>query len=232
MGKAGRIFGKMMQGAASVAVPAALAEQAARIQAKRDEKLQGYAQQNMQANQTYQSAENAANREFTASENAASRDLQQQQIDLSEMKLDLEGPEREKRLELLSSQIEGSKLQNRGLTVAADDAEAVRDLFSIMQDDKASDEERSAATELYLMKVPAARRKVIVKQLQDKFGNYTNDFAVFDADTGNRRDGAGSPGGALPWKDGAALKKAFSDGEIPAAEAENWYSIYKSRGLL
>lgn len=195
MSKAGRILGKIATGVAQVAVPAALADQAARLQAKRDERLQQYAQENQSAQNAYMSQENQLNRQAQTENAVANREQSQSQFDarmeFDQSKLELEGPEREARMALLQNQIEGSVLQNEINQISLNDTKAVQKLFNIMSNNDIPEAERAAATELYLLKVPAARREVIVKQLQDEFGAYTDNFAIFRKDTGERVDGGG-----------------------------------------
>ena len=76
MAKLGRIAGKFLTGVASVAVPAALANQAAKIQSARDERLQGYNKADRASTQQFTSDQAAEQRAFTGGQGDLNREAQ------------------------------------------------------------------------------------------------------------------------------------------------------------
>lgn len=204
MGKAGIILGKLASGAAEVLVPAALAEQAARIQAERDARLQQYAKESQTAQNTFVSGQNEADRTHQSTMATEERTYQDT-VRTNEREYNAE--ERKQRLEQLGLQIDNAKLQKRVGELTLADAEnqgRLKEVFTSLGDEF-TDEQKAAALESYLVLNPEAREKVIVKQLQDMFGP-TDDFAVFEGTTrvdnqpgiiqGRRGGAGGSPAAA------------------------------------
>lgn len=202
MGKAGIILGKLASGAAEVLVPAALAEQAARIQAQRDARLQQYAKESQTSQNTFVSGENAADRTHESTMATEERTYQDT-VRTNEREYNAE--ERKQRLEQLGLQIDNAQLQKTMGELTLADAEnqgRLKEVFTSLGDEF-TDEQKAAALESYLVLNPEAREKVIVKQLEDMFGP-TDDFAIFEGTTRvdnqpgiiqGRRDG-GSPAAA------------------------------------
>jgi len=103
------IIGKFLKGAAEVAVPAAYAEQAAQIQAKRDATLQAYAEKNLDTANKFQTSERVAGQEFTGGENRKNRTHAEGMQDDSQ---EFTGGENRKNRELTQEQLEMSKKQH------------------------------------------------------------------------------------------------------------------------
>ena len=245
MAKLGRILGKIATGAASVAVPAALANQAAQIQAKRDERLQKYqtgentlnraatadlAASNREATKELQDARIASVEKEGSANRESNRELQDDRLDSSEgvasanrmqnMQIfKASQAERDARLELLESQLTGSDLQNEMDAITKGRAESLQKTLDVINNSDAPIEQREAAMESYLLQNPDARKKVIVKQKEDKRGNKIDEYAIFDSATGGRMD---NPGGALEPKDGREVHDMFKAGKMPRNVAEAW----------
>ena len=245
MAKLGRILGKIATGAASVAVPAALANQAAQIQEKRDARLQKYqtgentlnraatadlAASNREATKELQDARIASVEKEGSANRESNRELQDDRLDSSEgvasanrmqnMQIfKASQAERDARLELLESQLTGSDLQNEMDAITKGRAESLQKTLDVINNSDAPIEQREAAMESYLLQNPDARKKVIVKQKEDKHGNKIDEYAIFDSATGGRMD---NPGGALEPKDGREVHDMFKAGKMPRNVAEAW----------
>ena len=250
MAKLGRILGKIATGAASVAVPAALANQAAQIQAKRDERLQKYqtgentlnraatadlAASNREATKELQDARIASVEKEGSANRESNRELQDDRLDSSEgvasanrmqnMQIfKASQAERDARLELLESQLTGSDLQNEMGAITKGRVESLQKTLDVINNSDAPPELRAAAMESYLLQNPDARKKVIVKQKKDRRG-WIDEFAVFDESTGDRQDNIGAggqPRDALEPKDGREVHEMFKAGKMPRNVAEAW----------
>ena len=241
MGKAGLIAGKMFSGMAQVAVPAALQAQAAKIQAKRDERLQGYAQSNQTTQNEFVSGEGVLNRESqdknTAATMAHTEKLAKTReaganrraeavLEFEYDKFVADSPERQARLDLLGSQLEGSSLSNELSQLSLDSATESKRFLDLLN--TATDvAERDNALEQYLLRNPKARQKITVTQLRDDLGNYSDEFAIFEGT--QRVDRSATGRGSGTPKDAQAVKAAFQAGEMPGPVAESWLEYFESQ---
>lgn len=205
-------LGKFLTGVSEVAVPAALENQRAKIQAMRDERMN-----------SFQSAENAKQRDFTAGENAAGRAHQSEESALTRAQqsrqhsesiaLQREGQqatleyqgmqymaseaERKDRLKVVEAQLASSKLDQELKTIELDDAKQMREAYDAVMNADLSDEERLNALEYVNLRNPRSDNKFVATQLKDEFGDPIMEVSVLNQETGevSRLDLAAAPAG-------------------------------------
>lgn len=251
MGKSERgLIAGVLQGVSDVVVPMTLEKHKARIVAQRDAKLHQYSMQQISAQNDYRSSEASAAREHqagmqterldaqrdisgaqmaqSAQQHSESMDLKRAQLDLQKENLGLSRQQADRQMKLLENQLADSDLSRQLNQLKLDDANFDKRLMDVLGNNQATPEERSKAMDLYLLKNPSARRKVIVKQLRDDLGNFIDDFAVHDSSTGQRIDPGSSGGGAKfgssAWRPGSVseLQGLVNSGQLSIQEASKW----------
>lgn len=226
MGKAGIIAGKMLSGAAQVLVPAALADQAAKIQAKRDERLQQYAQQNQATDRQFRSEERQKDRDAQlSSTNAqieAANTRASNKLEFERESFNASKPEQQARMDLLRKQIDNADIDNKIKGLSLDDAELNADMLKTLNDPNIDPDVRDATMELYLLKNPGARREVTVVKTQNDDGEWS--FTVFDKYTGERiTPGGGSTGAQADLSTLDGIAAAYKAGKITRDQAGDAY---------
>lgn len=191
MGASG-IIGKMLKGAADVAIPMAMEEQKARIMAKRDAVLMGHQREMAAEDRDFRKGEREAGQEFTAGQNTEQRDFTAEQN--REQREFIQGENEagraleSERIGIAREQLEatrdGQKILNEINTLKLENAEDQQKALAILNDPSASQESKTAAVEY--LNAATGKSGVKIMQVKDSDGYYTDEFAIFDSRSGRR----------------------------------------------
>lgn len=188
---ASEFIGKFAQGVAEVAVPAALQERAADIQAKRDARLQEYAQANQATQMEFQGSQREADRSLSQQQHTERLEAQDKWQGQS---YELNKADREDRLQLLESQLQGSRIQNELGQINLDSQRDMREALAKINDPSVPEEERAAAAEYYNLLNPKAANKFKAIQKRNEYGDYINEWVLLNEKTGSLTDAGAPPG--------------------------------------
>lgn len=240
------IIGKALSGAASVAVPMALEEHRARIQALRDERLQQYRSKEIEGQQQLQRDLSAAQIQATRDEGKATREhqaemqrneqtfrgeqygydraLKADELKLHQQRMESDDDYRTGQLEIAREQLnvtkEGHEIEKQINQLKLDRYEDQQKALAIIGSPDLDEATRQAAMD-YLNYSGAHKKNVVIKQIQDEEGNYVDDFAVFvDGKRTDYTPVAGAGGSDVPdLKTPDEVRAAFRAGKIGRSEA-------------
>lgn len=215
------LIGKFMSGVSAVAVPAALANQAAEIEQRRMATLQGYQQQNMGIQQEYQRENTAANQSFTAGQNSLDREQRQQGLEMQQQGLDMQS----KQFDIARQQAElAIKSGELGLV----QAKRLEKQYNVLMDPEATEDQRMKASENIL----AFTGKLADQTDQtdsfsaftaysdpDQFGEQTRQSGVLNRRTGSVDWTSGSQQGA------ASEPQPGSSSSLPVGRVVDGYKF-------